>query len=130
MRKVHFVAFLICFIGVFMFYGHFHMEKFKREYLITNGIVYSVDGGGKGNFGPGINYRYSAKGISYKSSRRHGELPYSIGKNIIGKAFPIVYQKYWYGYESNILITPNDFANYGLPFPDSLNWVLPHIKKQ
>ena len=106
-----------------------HGRQFRGKHNITIGYIRSVDGGGKGNWGPGVHYTYYANGRLVEDSRRVKEFPYTIGQIIVGKSFPVAYRKYWYGYEDCLLITPSDFTNYGREFPDSLQWVLDYIEK-
>ncbi|MBN8832917.1 MAG: hypothetical protein J0H76_00930 [Sphingobacteriales bacterium] len=47
-------------------------------------------------------------------------------KDFEGKYFPVIYDPK-YGI-SQILIDPAEFKKYNVPFPDSLNWVLPYFK--
>lgn len=122
-------AFSTIAIIILLFFLRRHGADFREKHSVTTGIITSTDGGGRGNWGPGIYYEYYVSGKKIKGSRRHAQLPYAIGEKIMGKSFPVAYEKYWYGYEDNILITPTDFKNYGHPFPDSLRWILQHIKK-
>lgn len=54
--------------------------------------------------------------------------------SLIGKVFPAIYDttsKHHYQISSSdhILIFPNDFKQFNIPFPDSLKWVLKFNKK-
>jgi|GEM_PF-1640394 len=119
------VILIIC--AVLLVYEH--AQQFKNDHNLTIGKVVKCDGGGKGNFGPGIYYEYYNVGKMHKGSTRNTKLPYNIGKSILGKSFPVVYKEYWYGYANTILITPEDFKAFGYSFPDSLKWVLPYMNR-
>jgi hypothetical protein len=113
---------LVAFLAVYI-----RGRSFIREHSMTTGVITKADGGGRGNFGPGIKYEFQVDGRIYLGSRTHSYLRYSID-DFVGKAFPVIYRKNWYGVEDMILIVPYDFEYYGHPFPDSLIWVLPYIK--
>lgn len=129
MTKTVKIAILVVVIAIIIVLASRHGKEFRSEHLLTVGLVVKYGGGGKGNFGPDIHYKYYIYNKwSGNGSRRAGELPYGIGKIIVGKSFPVAYKKYWYGYEEAILITPRDFELYGHPFPDSLKWILQFVK--
>jgi hypothetical protein len=44
--------------------------------------------------------------------------------NFVGKQFPVVYDSLNPGGNFRMLISPDDFKYYNMPFPDSLKWVL------
>lgn len=108
----------------FAYYCGYNLRKHP---IITRSKVYSIDKGGKGNFGPGVYYNYSIGKDLYKGTDLHGQLKYSI-EDLNGKYFPVVYSFNGFWYDSKILITPDDFKQFNLPFPDSLNWVLKYMK--
>lgn len=41
---------------------------------------------------------------------------------VIGRSFPVIYKNGFWGFE-RILITPDDFKEFNLPYPDSLNYI-------
>lgn len=130
MTKAVKIVIALIVVAIVILLASYHGNQFRKNHFMTTGVVIKCDHGGKGNFGPGIYYEYYIDNKwSGNGSRRAGELPYGIGKVILGKSFPVAYQKYWYGYEEAILITPRDFELYGHPFPDSLKWILPLMKK-
>jgi hypothetical protein len=104
-------------------------SKLRKNHILTQGLISSISGGGKGNWGPAIAYKYYVKGKLQESSKRHGELKYAIN-DFIGKPFPIVFRHRVCWYDDDILITPNDFKRYGYEFPDTLKWVLKYTKGQ
>ena len=66
-------------------------------------------------------YSYKVNGIEYKG-KYDTFFNMKYWNKYIGKSFPIVYSSI-NPQKSIMLITPNDFKNWGLEFPDSLNWV-------
>jgi hypothetical protein len=121
------IAFVLVLVAILL--AVYHGSNFRKSHYLTTGIVIRCDHGGRGNFGPGIYYAYHIDNeYSGTGSVRHSDLPYSIGRAIVGRSFPVAYRKYWYGYEESILITPRDFELYGHPFPDTLKWILHYMK--
>jgi hypothetical protein len=74
-------------------------------------------------------YSYTIKGIRYTSQQK---IPKNVIRDsLIGKAFPLIYDT-TATYSPNIapgdlLITPDDFKKYKMPFPDSLKWLGKYI---
>ncbi|MBS1780158.1 MAG: hypothetical protein JST70_12575 [Bacteroidetes bacterium] len=125
-KYVLLIVSVILFILVARYYG----KDFRKSHKITVGYVFasSKGCGTRGNFGANIQYQYYADGRKHTASTRDGDLQCNAGKFIIGNFFPVAYKKYWYGYESQILLTPSEFEYYGYPFPDSLKWIISHVK--
>ena len=48
--------------------------------------------------------------------------------DFVGKSFPAMYLPKKDILE--VLITPKDFEKFKIPFPDSLNWVMPYVLRQ
>ncbi|MNE93942.1 hypothetical protein D3C80_1918520 [compost metagenome] len=72
--------------------------------------------------GPDFTYEFKVNNIEYKNSTV--KLAFSLGEgyDLLNFNFPVIYQK------SNpdncqLLITPYEFKEYNIPYPDSLNWV-------
>ncbi len=128
MNKHVVVALCLVFLVMWASLGYYSGKKLRENHILTTGFVKDINGGGKGNFGPGIVYEYDRNGETVSSSRRHGELKYSI-REFGGHYFPVIYGHNGLWYDDNILITPNDFEQYGYTFPDSLKWVLEYIDK-
>ncbi len=107
----------------------YYSEQLKEDHLLTTGVVidYSRGCGGRSTHGQQIYYQFYVNGISFKNSQKKQELPCGIGRFLVGKSFPVVYRKFWFGDLSTYLITPRDFEAYGYSFPDSLKWILPYV---
>jgi hypothetical protein len=77
-------------------------------------------------------YNYVVKGISHSGTLNFSK---DITKDsLVGKTFPVIYDTTAKNGNNSILaacllITPDDFKKYNIPFPDSLKWVLKYIKK-
>ena len=50
-------------------------------------------------------------------------------KLLDNKNFPIVYNLKFNNMFSYLLIFPEDYSDFNIPYPDSLKWVLPLIRK-
>ncbi len=127
-KKVRVVFFLmICAIILLLIF--LHGRQMRENHLLTIGQIVKCDegSGSRGNFGLNIHYQYHVNGKVLYGSRRHSYLRCDFGKFIVGKSFPVVYRKYWFGYEENIMITPKDFEYYRHSFPDSLKWISKYI---
>ncbi len=96
----------------------------KKHGVLIGATVTRVNLGGKtgGGFECRINFNGTHKQLSSPSSILKGSYDF------IGKSFPAMYLP---GKDVlEILITPKDFEKFNLPFPDSLNWVMPYVLKQ
>ena len=61
----------------------------------------------------------SGKGTDYET----------LYKYIKGKSFPVIFNKADPKKYSVLLVVPEDFEEYGLKYPDSLNWVLKYLNR-
>lgn len=113
----------ICFI-LLIFLRIYRQNDLKKDGVLVNAKILRVNFGGKvsGGFDCLINYNGGEKELSSPSSIRKGSVDF------IGKTFPAMFLP-----GTNVLvvlITPKDFEKFNLPFPDSLNWVMPYVLKQ
>lgn len=120
---------LLILVAIFFAFVYFRGQTLRKNHILTTAEVIDCNGGGRGNWGPGIAYEYKINGDVIRGSRRHSELKYAI-KDLVGHSFPVIYQKSWFGYDDAILITPRDFAYYHVSFPDSLKWISKYIKNK
>jgi hypothetical protein len=119
--------FLLFFIGAVKFSQLILIKNHK----MTNCIIYSMYYGGKGSKGQyGLYYNFLFNEKSYKSTvLLTGYVSKLNSKNyFINRTFPIAFNKN-FPYLSQPLIFPNDFKEFNIPFPDSLNWVVQYIEK-
>ena len=68
-----------------------------------------------------VEFKFSVNGVSYEGKIKNG---YFISKvsNVKNNSFPVAYQKDDIT-NAFILIKPEDFEYFDIPFPDSLNWI-------
>ena len=108
-----FTCILIC--GILW---HFYRkEELRSKYLLMNCKIISISSNYKSapTFECEFFYNGQQKIVGSNTNVNKERI-------FIGKYFPIAYSpKINVG---QILITPEDFKNYDIPFPDSLNWVL------
>jgi hypothetical protein len=95
----------------------YRKNELNTNYVLLNCKIISKSSNYKSieSFDCQLIYKGSIKSVSANSGVKK--------KNIfVGKYFPMAYSpKLNMG---QILITPKDFKDYNIPFPDSLNWVL------
>lgn len=99
-------------------------DELKKKGVIVEAKIIRVNFGGKtsGGFQCLIKYKNEEKELSSPSTLVKGSFDF------IGKTFPAMYLP---GKDIlEILITPRDFEKFNIPFPDSLNWVMPYVLKQ
>lgn len=125
------VSFAIIIIISFFIYinakksGDNYRSNILKNPSVTSGTVTGVDL--KGRLGNFIEYHFSYDG-NFFSSDGNAHKEYSSLRNfIINKNFPVVFDSLNPNYNM-ILILPEDFKSYNIPFPDSLKWVLNYIK--
>lgn len=73
-----------------------------------------------------INYTFSFEGRtyqSYSSSNGSADDYEKLFPYINGRTFPVLFSKNDPEHYSLMLIVPEDFKEFGISFPDSLNWV-------
>lgn len=115
---------LVCVLIIIYFSGKNNGAKYVKEIkkapYITKGVITSIESMYK--HGWRIRYNFFVKENIIKGETYSGK--YSEIKNLLyGKTFPVIMSLRDPSY-NDILIFPKDFDEYGLTFPDSLNWVL------
>ncbi len=126
MDKKSLIAIVIFgFLFIFLIFLRYYQQNDLKEHgVIVNAKIVMVNFGGKvsGGFECVINYNGEEKKLPSPSSIRKGSIDF------ISKTFPAMYLP---GKDMlEVLITPKDFEKFNLPFPDSLNWVMPYVLKQ
>jgi hypothetical protein len=86
----------------------------------TIGIITKKNIGYRGGYS--LIYRYNVNGKNYEVDNGRFNWICDFETTFQGKRFPVVYAKKDPSC-SLILITPDDYANWGYQFPDSLDWV-------
>ncbi|HEU5053030.1 MAG TPA: hypothetical protein VFT78_07945 [Hanamia sp.] len=97
-------------------------KDLKTHGVLVESKIIRVNAGGKtgGGFQCIIKYKNKNKVLSSPSSLIYGK------DFFVNKTFPAMYSPNTDVLE--ILITPTDFEKFNIPFPDSLNWLLPYIR--
>ena len=123
------ISFIGCVVVVALFivsiiFRNINQNDLKRNGIIVQAKILRVNFGGKvgGGFQCLIEYKNEEKELSSPSSLVGGKF------HFIGKTFPAMYLPGKNILE--ILITPRDFEEFNIPFPDSLNWVMPYVLRQ
>lgn len=109
--------------------GRMSGDRYKENILnnpsITTAIVTNVELKGRpGNFVQ-YNFKFNGK-IIYSNGNAHKEFA-PLKRFIVNRQFPVIFSSIDPNYNM-ILILPEDFKEYNMPFPDSLNWVLQYLK--
>ncbi|MGN7819365.1 hypothetical protein ACTJJB_04500 [Chitinophaga sp. 22536] len=103
-----------------------NLNRLKRNYTVTTAIVLSFAADYKGS-GGSIDYEFVVEGRKYKGTSGYPDLIIQKGYSLVGRTFPVAYEK---GKTANsmILILPERFESFNIPFPDSLEWVRAYSK--
>lgn len=109
----------IMLIGFFilMYYRSIKREELKGEGILINAKIVSIPGIGRTGQGIACKFKYLGDSIKLTSPMRIREYD---GFKLIGKTFPAVYLPGTRFIQ--VLIVPKDFEEFGIQFPDSLNW--------
>lgn len=131
-EKIQVFSILFTFLIGIVVYGFWSRNRLEKEHLIGNAKIYHCQNGAKGNAGTTfLDYQYIINDKEFKATGAYlaEEIKYYIGNDFfVNKTFPIVYYPPRPSI-SRILITPRDFSDFNMPFPDSLKWVLQYYKK-
>ena len=122
-------SFIFCVIATCLFiiliiWRNANQDDLKKNGVVVEAKILRVNLGGKvgGGFECLINYNGLDKQMSSPSSIVKGSFDF------VGKSFPAMYLPKKDILE--VLITPKDFEKFKIPFPDSLNWVMPYVLRQ
>ncbi len=120
---------VVCIIGLGLFivliiWRNTNQNDLKKNGVIVEAQILTVNSGGRtsGGFQCLITYKGENKELPSPSSLVNSKIYF------IGKTFPAMYLPSKDILE--ILITPRDFEKFNIPFPDSLNWVMPCVLRQ
>ncbi len=104
-------------------------NQLEQNHLISYGSVYEVRRTGRANL-IRLAYECQIDNKTYKSDIEYSGTVISLedSKVFEGKSFPVVYYPK-FPHLNTMLVLPKDFEQFNIPFPDSLKWVLPLIKK-
>ena len=95
----------------------------KADKVLVKAKILNViaEGSSSGKFDCLIKFKNKEKEMPGASTISKGSYDF------IGKTFPAMYSPNKDNLE--VLITPKDFKKFKIPFPDSLNWVIPYVLK-
>lgn len=125
MKKINMVlisAVILFFIYLFIKDRIVKPEELRRKGIIVSAWTLEWVIGSKGSFD--LKYEFF-----YNESRIVGYAPFSKFRgdmNFVHKYFPVIYEPM--SGDKELLIEPRRFNEYNIPFPDSLKWVLPHVR--
>jgi len=96
-------------------------NNLKKNYGLITGTVtdFVIDHRGAGG---NVEFTFELEGKEYKNVRGYANIVGSEGDVLIGKHFPVAYEKGNIK-NSRMLLTSKDFESFSIPFPDSLKWV-------
>ncbi len=113
-------------------WGIIRQKTLKNNHKVCVAYVYKYTAGGRGNAGGiWIDFTIEVNGKSYNGSSLYDMSDISsptVAKSVLHKTFPAVYNPA-NPLISSLLILPKDFKKHGYAFPDSLNWLLPYLKR-
>jgi len=128
LRKFLNVLIVFVVLGLPLYIGHMNGKKFDsnllKDSVITNGTIFDYEHVIKHS--PAFKYRFDLDGNTYQgesSNEGNGGAYPALSSRLIGKSFPVIASKSDPKTYNKILITPADFENYKLQYPDSLKWV-------
>ena len=128
------LLFLVSWILAFVIYAElFNKPKFKKltkSYILSVAFCYDYNPGTwYKNNPPSVIYRYSVNGNTYVGDTQAPNISPSVVKSkLVNKSFPVAIDKNDFS-NSRILISPDDYKEIHLNFPDSLQWVLKLVEK-
>lgn len=134
-RKMNIVlAVGLVFISVcILVYAFVRKNTLEKNPQLGVAVTYDYSVNGRGNAGGlNIEYAFNLNAKKYKATlalTTYELSAYNCKNYFIGTSFPVVYDP---SNPSNslLLIRPKDFKRFGIPFPDSLNWVLRYLEHQ
>jgi hypothetical protein len=107
---------ILTFISLLL-YDNYSLKELKKCHILSTGHIEGISDGKTSS----MRYYYYLNGKRYTGGYKLRIYDF------IGKDFPIVVHCKDSSF-SRMLIAPDDFKEYGLPFPDNLNWVIPIIE--
>jgi hypothetical protein len=111
-------------------WGIIRQKKLKSDHKVCVAYVYKFNAGGRGNAGGiWIDFTIDVNGKTYGGSTLYRVSDIStaiVDRYMLHKTFPAVYNPNNPSI-SSLMVLPDDFKSNGYVFPDSLNWILPHL---
>ncbi|MFT3682280.1 MAG: hypothetical protein QM791_18550 [Ferruginibacter sp.] len=113
---------IVILVAVVFIYHNLLWLDLKCNGVITTGLLKATSYHSKSSL-IDFEYSYEHNGEVCNSSFSSPQKDYSI---LIGKSFPVLVSSLTK--KSTMLIIPNHFKKFNIPFPDSLKWVLQYVK--
>ncbi|WP_170252611.1 hypothetical protein, partial [Adhaeribacter aerolatus] len=92
----------------------------RRNLKVTPGLIYNVSSGYRG--GLQIKYSFTYNGKEYKGDTKK-LISSSVADKFKDKKLPVVFDSI-NAVKNEMLVLPDDFEKFNLPFPDTLNWTM------
>jgi hypothetical protein len=108
--------------GLVLLFIAFRQNRLKSHGILLN--AHTLEWGVSAKMGMDLQYEFYYNGKKIIDNNATGV--FRGNRNFENKYFPVMYDPMFGA--SELLITPTDFEKYSIPFPDSLNWVLPYLK--
>lgn len=102
------------------------MKHILNNSAFTVGVVSEVKYVAKQ--GEVIYYNFEVDYKTFSATNNYGNF-HSLQRFVINKSFPVIYAKDNPKDYNTLLIEPDDFSAYNIPYPDSLYWIIKHIKE-
>ena len=120
------IALLLLCVGI-VIGGFIYRKMLKENYVLGVARVYRFSGRGGWRY---MDFTMEVNGKKYNGSSPYKDSDFAPGglREIRGKSFPVIYHPDYPSINS-LLILPSEFKEAGLPFPDSLKWLLPYLEK-
>lgn len=109
-------------VAISLFIGYRHRQDLRVNKVISFTTIYKFSENGKHTC-TALHYKYKVEGNGTEGELECSGISIKNVHYFVDKTFPLIYSKK-YPENHAILIFPDQFAEYDLPFPDSLHWVL------
>ncbi len=118
---------IVFWIGCIVFGLVLLFIAYMQNRLTNHGILlnaHTLEWAGSSHMGMNLKYEFYYNGG--KKTGDNGFEKIRGNTDFENKYFPVMYDTVLGA--SQLLIEPSDFERFNIPFPDSLNWVLPYLK--
>ncbi len=136
LNKIQIFTLLIGFFAIMLplIIGHYKDYKFRKKLMedsiIVSGNISGFDKTYKRADALKYDFEYNRKKYKKIGNSNGKSSDYeAIYKYVINRTFPVLINKINPQEYSKLLVVPEDFQEYGLPFPDSLKWILKYINR-
>lgn len=123
-RYLLFFGFWTVLIVSIYIYGKIRKNEMEDYKQITIGKINDFGNGGSGTVTLHFTFTYNNKIYFSKRGSRIARVKYNY---FDGKYFPVIFSSIDPD-NNKLLVFPDDFKSWEMPFPDSLNWVIQYQK--